>query len=94
MKEEPQENVDIEDVADGQPCIEMVPCDVDLNIRPQFVGFLVSHQVLYLHTMRAGGYYHYVFNRYFSPKNSTNIMPGGLALVIHYCRRALVDGVQ
>ena len=34
MKEEPQENVDIENVADGQPCIEMVPHDVDLDIRP------------------------------------------------------------
>ena len=33
MKEEPQENVDIENVADGQPCIEMVPHDVDLDRR-------------------------------------------------------------
>ena len=34
MKEEPQENVDIENVADGQLCIEMVPHDVDLDLRP------------------------------------------------------------
>ena len=35
MKEEPQENVDIENVADGQPCIEMVPHDVDNIIPPK-----------------------------------------------------------
>ena len=34
MKEEPRENVDVENVTDGQPCIEMVPHDVDLDIRP------------------------------------------------------------
>ena len=35
MKEEPQENVDIENVADGQLCIEMVLHDVDNIILPK-----------------------------------------------------------
>ena len=35
MKEEPQENVDVENVADGQLCIEMVLHDVDNIILPK-----------------------------------------------------------
>ena len=32
------------------------------QVRPQLIhSFLVSHQVLYLHTMQVGRYYHYVY---------------------------------
>ena len=60
----------------------------DANIRPQFVDFFVSHQVFYLHPMQAGSLS--LANRYFSQKNSTNMMSGGS---IHYTR-ALLDAVQ
>ena len=35
-----------------------------------------------------------IASRYFSPKNPTNMIPGGSALAIHHCRRALLDDVQ
>ena len=35
-----------------------------------------------------------ISSRYFSQKNLTNMMPGGLMLVICQCRRILLDAVQ
>ena len=56
--------------------------------------FLVSHQVLLLHTMRVGRYYHYSANRYFSRKKLTNVMARWSSLIIRYCRRVLLDAVH
>ena len=53
-------------------------------------GALPAH-----HTVRAGGYYHYVFIHnlavYFL---QTNMMPGGSSLAIRHCKRLLLDSVQ
>ena len=48
--------------------------------------FLVSHQVFYLHPMLASTLF--LADRYFSLKNSTNVMSGGSMLIIHCCTRA------
>ena len=54
--------------------------------------FLVSHQVFYLQPIRAGSLF--IADRYFTPKNSTNMMSGGSMLIIHCCRRSQTNAVQ
>ena len=57
--------------------------------------FLVSHQVLYLHIMQAGGYYHYIFMHSRQIFFMTNMLPGG-SVHPYNCAivEALVDAVQ
>ena len=55
------------------------------EICPNLYWFLVSHQVLYQHTMRVGGYYHYVFIhswQIFSPNDSTSMLQHLLYIVL------------
>ena len=56
--------------------------------------FLVSYQMLPLHTMWAGGYYHYSVNRYFSQKKLTSVMARWSSLIVRHCRWVLLDTVH
>ena len=65
--------------------------------KAQFVEFLVSHQVLPLLTMWAGGYYHYVLiysQQIFLDHKRTQQARGGSTLVIRHCRKIFLDAVQ
>ena len=75
--------------------IELLPRQkLDMRCKHQspIHWFLVSHQVFYLHPMWAGSLF--LADRYFIPKNSTNMMSGGSMLIIRCCRRAQMNAVQ